>query len=108
EDLPLGLRRTGIEGGLELVDQRGELDEAATHMVALDELHEHRHGEVGLADAGRPDEEEARLAEADPLLHELLDVALSRAAGLVELLVDAGMAAGDVEVGQPAVPVSGG
>ena len=81
EDLPLRLGRVRIEGGLDLVDQRRELDEAAADPVALDQLAQDRHGQMGLAGSRRADEEEAGLAEAARLLDEPVHILLGRLAG---------------------------
>ena len=84
EHLPLRLRRAGVEGRLDLVDQRGEVDEAAVDPVAPDQLGEDGGGKVGLAGPRRADEEQARLPQA-PLGDEAVDVAAGGRQRLDEL-----------------------
>src|SRR6185312_4221244 len=90
------------------MDEGGELDETATKLKPLDQLQQDGDGQVRLAAARRPHEQQARLAKADPLLEELVDVALSGLARRHELRVLPGFTARDVEVRQPAVAIAGG
>ena len=102
--LAVGFRRAGIERGLDLVDQGGELGEAAADAVALDQLDEDAHREMGLAGPGRADEEETRLAESS-LLEKPLDIVLGERARALELRPFRRRRARRLEVGEPAMAI---
>ena len=88
------------------MDQRGELDEQPAHPEALDEGAQDAHGEVRLAGAGRPDQEQPRLPEGAVLLDELLDVAFGGGAGVHQLRPLARRAARGLEGGDLAVLIA--
>src|SRR6476469_9618324 len=89
------------------MDEGRELDEAPAELEPLDQFKQDGDSQVSLADAGRPHEQETRLAKADPLLDELVDVLLSSIASRHELRLLAEPGTGDGEVRQPAVAIAG-